>query len=662
MSSLVKIKRLEFPMGNGRDVSHTSCGKRLVAFALAVCAFYVAPFAVQAAGGTFGGGNGTSGNPYIVQDAADLDAVRNGLSLYYKLGNNVDLTVYLASGGAGYTKWGASGWLPIGTYFQGNFDGNGYKITGLWANRQGTSNVGLFAYLYNATVKNLGIENCTITGEDYTGGLVGYSYGSTAISNCYVTGNVTGNLRVGGLAGYATGTTNMTGSYVTGSITGFQYVGGLAGSNANIISDCYAICNVSGTYAGGLVGNNASPASISNCYAGGNVSGTAYVGGLAGYNSATIRNSVAANSSVVTTTTVSYINRVAGYNYGGTYQNNYVLNSMIVQNNVGAIAITDNSSGIAGMAYPMDSLSRLIFYSRAANWNNASLWNIDTAASSSSIWNICNNKWLPLLRWQNSSCNFNVITVSAGMGGTITPGAFAMVNSGGNQKFTFVPNSNYAVDSLLIDGIYSPDSIAVGSYTFNNVMANHTIRVTFKLTCFCGGNGSGKSPYLICTAGQLDSMRLCQNACYKLANNIDLTAYLASGGFGYTKWGAAGWEPIGTSSNPFVGRLNGAGYKIIGLWINRPSTDNVGLFGYTAGGGKILDSLGVDIAVGNTGVYFDYGLNNILKENPPFMNYTNSYPVAEFTTNSAIPSLANKMNPMTVGLKLRFAIVKRREI
>jgi hypothetical protein len=57
-----------------------------------------------------------------------------------------------------------------------------------------------------------------------------------------------------------------------------------------------------------------------------------------------------------------------------------------------------------------------------------------------------------------------------------------------------------------------------------------------------------------------------------------------------------------------------------------------------------------------TGIYFDYGLNNIAK-NSDFIDYTNSEP-AKFTTRSAVPTLADKMNLMAVGVKVRFAIIK----
>lgn len=39
------------------------------------------------------------------------------------------------------------------------------------------------------------------------------------------------------------------------------------------------------------------------------------------------------------------------------------------------------------------------------------------------------------------------------------------------------------------------------------------------------------------------------------------------------------WTPIGTTTHPFTGSFDGAGHTISGLYINTPSTSNVGLFG-----------------------------------------------------------------------------------
>ena len=47
--------------------------------------------------------------------------------------------------------------------------------------------------------------------------------------------------------------------------------------------------------------------------------------------------------------------------------------------------------------------------------------------------------------------------------------------------------------------------------------------------------------------------------------------------------------PIGTWSNKFTGTFDGQGYKITHLYINRPSTNYVGLFGYAGSGSEIKD-------------------------------------------------------------------------
>jgi hypothetical protein len=57
-----------------------------------------------------------------------------------------------------------------------------------------------------------------------------------------------------------------------------------------------------------------------------------------------------------------------------------------------------------------------------------------------------------------------------------------------------------------------------------------------------------------------------------------------------------------------------------------------------------------------TGVYFDYGLNNIAKKDR-FVNYNDSIP-AEFTINSALPAFADKVNLMAAGVKVRMTFIK----
>ncbi|NQE06559.1 hypothetical protein C5S32_11880 [ANME-1 cluster archaeon GoMg1] len=87
------------------------------------------------------------------------------------------------------------------------------------------------------------------------------------------------------------------------------------------------------------------------------------------------------------------------------------------------------------------------------------------------------------------------------------------------------------------------------------------------------------TPITTCT--ELQNIKNNLAADYYLANDIDCSC--TSG------WnGGAGFEPIGTSwSNKFTGTFDGKGYKITHLYINRSSTDYVGLFGYTGSGSEI---------------------------------------------------------------------------
>ncbi len=71
------------------------------------------------------------------------------------------------------------------------------------------------------------------------------------------------------------------------------------------------------------------------------------------------------------------------------------------------------------------------------------------------------------------------ITATAGTGGSISPSGATTVNSGGSQTYTITPSSGYSISGVQVDGASVG---AVGSYTFSNVTANHTIAATFTAT------------------------------------------------------------------------------------------------------------------------------------------------------------------------------------
>ncbi|MFB6351147.1 MAG: hypothetical protein ABEN55_09190, partial [Bradymonadaceae bacterium] len=89
---------------------------------------------------------------------------------------------------------------------------------------------------------------------------------------------------------------------------------------------------------------------------------------------------------------------------------------------------------------------------------------------------------------------------------------------------------------------------------------------------FGGGSGTAIDPYLICSAAQLlrvDDKSSYVDDHYKLAANLNLGQY-------------GTFEVLTPNkSEKFTGVLEGNGYVINGLTLNKPATNNVGLFGYT---------------------------------------------------------------------------------
>ncbi|MDY3257861.1 MAG: GLUG motif-containing protein [Ruminococcus callidus] len=133
-------------------------------------------------------------------------------------------------------------WTPIGTsnyIYKGEFDGDGHTISGLYFNDEDVAYVGLFSF--NAgKIRNVGIVDSYLKGEDYVGGLCGHNYNVGTIENSYNTGSVSGSEDVGGLCGENYGGT-IKNSYNIGSVNCSNYVGGLCGYNAGngIIENIY---------------------------------------------------------------------------------------------------------------------------------------------------------------------------------------------------------------------------------------------------------------------------------------------------------------------------------------------------------------------------------------------------------------------------------------
>ncbi len=257
----------------------------------------IALLAGTAAEAKYSGGTGEPNDPYRIatkQDLLDLAGTTADYGKCFILTADIDLDPNLPGGQVFTTAIIApntdnSNYHFDGTAFTGTFDGNSHKITHFTVNGGSNWYLGLFGHINpGGSLKNLGLENCTVSGYQWVGGLVGVNYYSS-ISNCYSTGLVSGSQWVGGLVGdnYNGTITNCYSTGVVSTSSGSQFVGGLTGYNAGSISNCYSRDTVSGTsYVGGLAGNN-HEGIISDCNSTGAVSGASnseYVGGLVGGN------------------------------------------------------------------------------------------------------------------------------------------------------------------------------------------------------------------------------------------------------------------------------------------------------------------------------------------------------------------------------------------
>ena len=463
----------------------------------------------------FCGGTGIENDPYLICTADELNNVRLRLDAYFRLENDIGLGV------EPYNE--SEGWEPIGTTaarFTGSFDGDGHKISGLFINRPNTDYVGLFGLVDGGEVKNVGLENVNVTGEESVGGLVGSNPKGT-VSNSYVTGDVSGVNVVGGLVGYNVEGT-VSNSYATVDVSGVNVVGGLVGDNRDsTVSNSYATGEVTGERnVGGLVGRNNDGATVSNSYASVDVTGEDFVGGLVGDNrDGTVSNSYATGNVTRTSGTDRRFGGFVGNNVRSTIEYSFSTGSVFFE---GADDPTDK--GFVGGIEGDNTYTNNYFDSDASNQETDAVGaaapktttEMKDIATFSADWDIAQsdtelNDGYPFLAWQLE---------------------------GGSDESAWL--------------IFEEPPL------------------------FCGGEGTETDPYLICTADQLNNVRDYMSDYFKLNNDIDLDEAPYNEG--------EGWEPIGDNADRFSGSFDGNGHKISGLFINRPNTDYVGLFGYVESG------------------------------------------------------------------------------
>ncbi len=398
------------------------CGNKDVAYERWVEGMFAGAYADVWDGTTasaFGGGDGSEGAPYRITNGSHLRYLANQVNsgnsysgTYFVLASDILLnnetfeydddtglvcitdgvnTGYLGTGikgiaggntefdttpsvkgtyyeynGASYSQHDYTGtineWTPIGSAskpFAGEFDGKGYKISGVVV--QDYANCGLFGYVSDGNISNLNLDNsCYVSNSGgYMGSIAGYVAGN--IVKCSAKNVVLATADTeyaGGIAGYlADAVINSDGSYNTdyeifdslfnGTIVGAGRTGGIAGYSGcgAVIDECYvgstALVAGNGLALGGIVGKNYG-ATIINSYVLGNVKATdtiSYVGGIAGENASEGKSCIegypdifgnvincyvtASEGGAVSGIAGAYTGGIVGFNIGGGIVNSY---------------------------------------------------------------------------------------------------------------------------------------------------------------------------------------------------------------------------------------------------------------------------------------------------------------------------------------------------
>jgi len=126
---------------------------------------------------------------------------------------------------------------------------------------------------------------------------------------------------------------------------------------------------------------------------------------------------------------------------------------------------------------------------------------------------------------------------------------------------------------LVLMMVLSPMAVLVGTVAAKPVQAN---------PLFPGGDGSPGNPYWIVNVSDLQNMNTLLSSHYQLQNDIDASDTI--------NWnGGLGFETVGSNAAQFHGSLDGQGYVIRDLYINRPGVNQIALFGYMSAGTSITD-------------------------------------------------------------------------
>ena len=215
---------------------------------------------------TYAGGSGTQGDPYLVSTAAQLRKAAeeiNNKGVYYKLTNDIylngnettDWATFDWENAIGLNVWFARWGLDTADQFNGNFDGCGYTVYGIYykesLDKQGGTRCALFPVTGpNAVISNVIISGSFIQSNYSAGSVIGETTSNDAEDKACVSGCYADNTVI---------------------VKGYAYAGGIVGvgqrADFNNCGFTGTVSTVTGRDASGIMGNIWSLGTMYNCYA-----------------------------------------------------------------------------------------------------------------------------------------------------------------------------------------------------------------------------------------------------------------------------------------------------------------------------------------------------------------------------------------------------------
>ncbi|MGD9639334.1 MAG: GLUG motif-containing protein, partial [Alphaproteobacteria bacterium] len=340
------------------------------------------------------------------------------------------------------------------------------------------------------------------------------------------------------------------------------------------------IVNKDADYVGlfGIVSN----AVISNVYVSGKVTGKAYVGGIIGLANNTLINRVSSN---VKTTGTSSVNGCSGAIVGYLNDSSTLLNSFASSNvqgtwYVGGLVGTSNNSIIrnsyseGAVLFGTNYVGGIL--GQGINSNITS--SFSTSQASASVYGAGGIVGYANVVGVSESYATGLISSPSYVGGLIgyigggssAPNSYWNTQTSGQSSSAGNLGTGKTTAELQMQSTFS-------GWNFDNV---------WKMTE--GSYPKLRSSIEISTCEQLQNINSNLYGSYYLTGDIDCSDTV--------NWnGGEGFVPIGTETSPFYGNFDGNSFEITSLYINRPSTELVGLFGFV----KYSTIENVDLIEGN---------------------------------------------------------------